>query len=86
MKTGIRVEELAAERNLSLFKLSKLSGVGYSTLKSAKTRGTQLTVDTIEVLCKTLGISMAEFFSEVDDCDQTPVQLEGQLTLLSEHS
>lgn len=66
MKTGERAAELANERNLSLFKLAQMSGVGYSTLKSARCRGTQLSVDTIECICRCLGITIAEFFSGSD--------------------
>ena len=40
MDTIARVMELADERNLSLFKLSQLCDVSYSTLKNAEMRGT----------------------------------------------
>lgn len=42
MDTIARVMELADERNLSLFKLSQLCDVSYSTLKNAEMRGSQL--------------------------------------------
>ena len=48
MDTIARVMELADERNLSLFKLSQLCDVSYSTLKNAEMRGSQLGVPTIE--------------------------------------
>lgn len=63
MNTSKRVEELITERNITLFGLSELTGVSYSTLKSARQKGSQLTVDTIEMICIGLGITMAEFFS-----------------------
>ena len=44
MNTIARVMELADERNLSLFKLSQLCDVSYSTLKNAEMRGSQLGV------------------------------------------
>ena len=46
MNTIARVMELADERNLSLFKLSQLCDVSYSTLKNAEMRGSQLGVPT----------------------------------------
>lgn len=63
MDTIARVIELADERSLSLFQLSKLCEVPYSTLKNAQARGNQLAVSTIERICSSLGITMSEFFS-----------------------
>lgn len=64
MNTIVRVIELADERNLSLFKLSQLCDVPYSTLKNAEMRGSQLGVPTIERICVALGVTMSEFFAE----------------------
>lgn len=64
MKTMDRVNELANERDLTLYKLAMLCDVSYSTLKNTQARGGQLTVDTIERICQGLGISMADFFTE----------------------
>lgn len=55
--------ELAAQKEMSLKKLAEVSDVPYSTLKNAKMRGTQLSVDTIERICIGLGITMSEFFA-----------------------
>ena len=63
MDTMARVVELADERNLSLFKLSQLCDVPYSTLKNAQKRGNQLAVGTIERICDALGVKMSEFFT-----------------------
>ena len=59
-----RVKYLAAERDLSLYKLSQICDVSYSTLKNTAQRNGQLTVDTIERICVGLNISMSEFFAE----------------------
>ena len=64
MNTIARVMELADERNLSLFKLSQLCDVSYSTLKNAEMRGSQLGVPTIERICVALGVTLSEFFAE----------------------
>ena len=58
MDTIARVMELADERNLSLFKLSQLCDVSYSTLKNAEMRGSQLGVPTIERICVALGVTL----------------------------
>lgn len=64
MNTIDRVKELSDERSLTLFKLATLCDIPYSTLKSTERRNGQLTVDTIERICRGLGITMAEFFTE----------------------
>lgn len=64
MNTMNRVEKLLDDRGLTLFKLAMLCDVPYSTLKNTKSRGGQLAVDTIEQICRGLGITMAEFFTE----------------------
>ena len=64
MNTMSRVEELVSDRGLTLFKLATLCDVPYSTLKNTRERGGQLAVDTIEQICRGLGITMAEFFTE----------------------
>lgn len=61
MDTIARVMELANERNLSLFKLSQLCDVSYSTLKNAEMRGSQLGVPTIERICAALGVTLSDF-------------------------
>ena len=50
--------------NLSLFKLSQLCDVSYSTLKNAEMRGSQLGVPTIERICTALGVTLSDFFAE----------------------
>ena len=64
MDTMGRVNELIAERDLSLYKLAQMSGVSSSTLKNTVQRNGQLTVDTIERICIGLEISMSDFFAE----------------------
>ena len=64
MNTIARVKELANERNLTFYDLSALCDVSYNTLRSAEKRGSQLTVDTIELICAGLNISLADFFTE----------------------
>ena len=64
MDTIARVIELADERSLSLFKLSQLCDVPYSTLKNAQKRGNQLAVGTIEQICGALGMTMSDFFAK----------------------
>lgn len=64
MKTMERLDELLKARDLSMYQLAVLSDIPYSTLKKTRQRGGQLSVDTIEQICFTLGISLSEFFAE----------------------
>lgn len=64
MDTVGRVKELAKERNLTLFQVARVCDVAYSTLKNTEMRCGQLTVDTIERICKGLEIPLAQFFEE----------------------
>lgn len=65
LDTVARVTELMAERGISLYKLSKISDVPYSSLKYTVQENGQLSVDTIERICKGLNIPLAQFFAEV---------------------
>lgn len=67
MNTMDRVLELAEGRNMSLYQLAKVSDVPYSTIKAARQRGNQLTVETLYRLCQGLGVTMGEFFKETEE-------------------
>ena len=62
MDTVQRLEDLLGARNLSLRSISQMSNISYSTLKTARQKHTQLSVDTIEEICQTLDIPLWEFF------------------------
>ena len=64
MNTISRVQELADERGLTLCQLSKICDLSESTIRAAKKRGNQLSLDTIECICEALDISLNEFFAE----------------------
>ena len=64
MDTYGRLMELLDERGLTLYQTAKLSNLSRSTLTNARDRGGQLSVDTIERVCKGLGITLGEFFTE----------------------
>ncbi len=70
MNTMERVRELMEERDLSLFRLSQICDVPYSTLKNTETRNGQLSIDSIERICDKLGIPVYEFFMTDEDWDQ----------------
>ena len=64
MDTIKRVIELLDERGYTPFTFFKENSVGvtYSTVHATEKRGGQLSVDTIEKICKAIGITLGEFF------------------------
>ena len=67
MDSLARLNDLLAERGMSLFALSKASGIHYSTFDAAKRRSGQLSIDTIERICDALEIPAYEFFMSDED-------------------
>ena len=59
-----RIFELCQERNLSVNKLSSISGVTQSTVNNIVSgRNNSATVSTIKKLCDGLGITITDFFA-----------------------
>lgn len=67
MDTIARLKELTAGRGLSLYKLSQICDIPYSTLKNAEARNGQLPLDSIERICCKLDIPLYEFFMTDED-------------------
>lgn len=59
-----RLNQLRLERNLSVYRLSELSGINQSTLANTFSRGTMPSVQTVEKLCEAMGITLSQFFEE----------------------
>ncbi len=58
-----RIMELCQERNISINKLSGMSGITQSTLNNIVSgRNNSTTVSTIQKLCDGLGITIDDFF------------------------
>lgn len=59
----LRIIQLCQERNMSINKLSSISGVTQSTVNNIVSgRNNSTTVSTIKKLCDGLGITIDEFF------------------------
>lgn len=59
-----RILQLCAENNVSINKLSTISGVTQSTVSNIVSgRNNSVTVSTIQKLCVGLGITIVDFFS-----------------------
>ena len=76
MDAKTRIKELLKEKNISEYRLAKLSGLSQSTISNIFVRNTAPTLPTIEAICKGFGITMAQFFS--DNNSEAPVYLTEQ--------
>lgn len=52
------------ERGLNMYSLAKRSNASWNTIKNFYARDSKPTITTIELLCKGLGITLAQFFDE----------------------
>lgn len=68
-----RIKELMAKKNITEYRLAKLSGLSQSTISNIFNRNTAPTIPTIEAICNGLGITMAQFFA--DEGNEAPVYL-----------
>lgn len=59
-----RIERLMKKREWSIYRLGKESGLSQSTLAHVFRRDSEPTISTLETICATFGISMAEFFAD----------------------
>lgn len=73
MRAKDRIKQLMHEKNITEYRLAKLSGLSQSTISNIFVRNTEPTIPTVEAICKGFGISMAQFFS--DNSEESPVYL-----------
>lgn len=63
-----RIRYYLDKQHLSAYKLCKKADVPLSTISNLFRRGNSPSVYTLQKLVKGLGISMGEFFGEVEEC------------------
>ena len=59
-----RIERLMQQRNWTVYRLKKESGIPQSTLAHVFRKDSEPTISTLETICTTFGITMAEFFAD----------------------
>lgn len=64
MSVRERIEHLMQQRNWTIYRLGKESGLPQSTLAHIFRNDSEPTISTLETICATFGITMAEFFSD----------------------
>ena len=71
MDIHMRLQKLLKEQGWTRYRLAKESGIPESTLTNIFYRGTTPTVATLEDICKTLNITLSQFFAENDMVEMT---------------
>ena len=59
-----KLNELRLERNLSVYRLSELTGINQSTLANTFSRGTIPSIQNLEIMCNVMGITLSQFFAD----------------------
>ncbi len=59
-----KIKQIMKNKNISEYRLAKLSGLSQSTISNIFVRNTAPTLPTIEAICNGLGITMSQFFAE----------------------
>lgn len=69
-----KLNKLRLERDMSVYRLAEVSGINQSTLANTFSRGTIPSLKHLEIICQSLGITLAQFFTE----DEEPMRLTPQ--------
>lgn len=59
-----KLNDLRLQRNMSVYRLAELSEINQSTLANTFSRGSIPSIQNLEKICNTLGVSLAQFFTE----------------------
>lgn len=79
MDVLFRIKQLLDERQWSIYKLSKISGVAQSTLSNMFSRNKAPTIGTLENVCNGFGITLSYFFAS--DGEPVAVNFEQKILL-----
>lgn len=61
-----RIKQLMDQRDWSVYRLCKESGLAQSTLSHVFHNDSEPTISTLETICKAFGMTLGEFFAEGD--------------------
>ena len=62
-----KLTELRLERNISVYRLSELTGINHSTLANTFSRGTIPSIKHLEIMCDALGVTLSQFFAQDEE-------------------
>lgn len=61
-----RIEALMKQRNWTVYRLAKESGLSQSTLSHVFRKDSEPTISTLETICRTFGVTLSQFFADDD--------------------
>lgn len=63
-----RIEQLCEQKQMSRYRLAQKSGISQSSISTLLNRQSVPTIQTLEKICKGLDMTLAQFFSEDENC------------------
>ncbi len=64
MDVKARLQQLMDERGWTIYRVAKEADIPWSTVRNMFKRNTEPSVQTLEALCKGMGITLPQFFDE----------------------
>ena len=74
MDVKARLQQLMDERGWTIYRVAKEAGIPWSTVRNMFKRNTEPSVQTLEALCKGMGITLPQFFDVDNDMGLSPEQ------------
>ena len=62
-----RINELLDEKRMSIYKLADVCDLPHSSLYTMMSRHTMAKLDTLDIICKGLGITLCDFFCALEE-------------------
>lgn len=72
MDVNAKIRQILTLRGWTAYRLSKESGLSESTVANILKRNTIPSVDTLEAICRGMGVTMSQFFADGDLIEVTP--------------
>lgn len=74
MDVKARLQQLMDERGWTIYRVAKEADIPWSTVRNMFKRNTEPSVQTLEALCKGMGITLPQFFDVNNDMGLSPEQ------------
>ena len=69
-----RLQQLMNERGWTIYRLAKEADIPWSTVRNMFKRNTEPSIQTLEAICKGMGMSLPQFFDTDNDMGLSPEQ------------
>lgn len=69
-----RLQQLMDDRGWTIYRVAKEAGIPWSTVRNMFKRNTEPSIQTLEALCKGMGMTLPQFFDVNNDLGLSPEQ------------